>query len=269
MGGNKGRVFCSADWHGCGNPAFRVLEYLKPEDTLYFLGDAIDRGPDGIILMDKLLTDPRVIYIKGNHDEMMAKAIPDAIERGITHYYGMMWMNNGGMATWNKIQYKSDNDKMQYVNKINNMPTQVIYQSPQGHDIILEHAGFSPFIKPTRKHDPLWDRNHFYDKWSDGYDYQGLNLEKTYLIHGHTPVQYLRYDYGYNGQTEVRDKDFFKAKSSFMMDIDVEKYCPKPEVIQYCDGHKFDIDMCTISSGRIALMNMDTFEIIYFDKEEE
>lgn len=264
-----GRNWCSADWHGCGDPAFKVLDYLQSDDTLYYLGDAQDRGKDGIKLLDKLLTDPRVIYIKGNHDEMMAKAIPDAIERGIIHYYGMMWMNNGGRQTWHDIEYKSDKDKMWYVHKINNMPTQVIYQSPQGHDIILEHAGFSPFIKPLREHNPLWDRNHFHDEWCLGnYDFHDLNPEKTFLIHGHTPVQYLNYDYGYRGQEIIKSKDYFKAKYAFIADIDIEDYCPKPEVLCYCDGHKFDIDMCTISSGRIALMDMDTFEIIYFDKKD-
>ena len=52
-----------------------------------------------------------------------------------------------------------------------------------------------------------------------------------------------------------------------MTDVDIEDYCPKPEVIRYCDGHKFDIDMCTIASERIALIDLDTFEIKYFDKK--
>ena len=41
----------------------------------------------------------------------------------------------------------------------------------------------------------------------------------------------------------------------------------KPEIIRYCDGHKFCVDMCTVYSDRIALLDLDTFETIYFDKE--
>ena len=265
-----GKVYASADWHGCGDPAFKVIEYLQPDDKLYFLGDAIDRGPDGIKILDKLLTDPRVIFIKGNHEKIMADAIPDALERGITTYEGMKWMNNGGLKTWGAIEYKSDESKMWYVHKINQMPTEVIYTSPAGHTVIMEHAGYSPFIKPLREHSPLWDRDHFHDEWYlSGYGYKGLDPEKTYLVHGHTPVQYLDYDYGYRGQETIKDKDYFKAKYAFIADIDVEDYCPKPEVLCYCDGHKFDIDMCTISSERIALMDLDTFEIKYFDKEKK
>ena len=262
-----GKTYASADWHGCGKLAFDVIEYLKPDDKLYFLGDAIDRGRDGIKIMNKLLTDPRVIYLKGNHEELMANALPCAIERGIASYEGMSWLQNGGWLTWGDLEYRSDESKMWYVHKIYNMPTEAIYTSPAGHTVILEHAGFSPFIKPCRKHNPLWDRDHFHDNWFGGNDYKGLDPEKTYLVHGHTPVQYLSYDYGYKGQEVKKDKDFFKAKSSFIADIDVEDFCPKPEVIRYCDGHKFDIDMCTISSERIALIDLDTFEIKYFDKK--
>ena len=196
----------------------------------------------------------------------MSNAIECSIERGIMHYQGMLWMQNGGLKTWSEMEHKSDQSKMWYVHKISNMPTEVIYKSPNGHTIILEHAGFSPFINSYRKHDPLWDRDHFFDDWFGQKNYKDLNPEKTYLIHGHTGVEYLKYDYGYKGQEEKKDKNFYKAKYAFINDIDIEDYCPKPEVLRYCDGHKFDIDMCTIASGRIALMDMDTFEVKYFDK---
>jgi len=263
-----GRTLCSSDWHG-SELGFKVLDYLQPDDTLYFLGDAQDRGDYGIKLMNKLLLDPRIVYIKGNHDEMMANAIVDLVDHSHSTFFEVQWFGNGGIHTWDSMIHMSNESKMWYVNKINDMPTEVIYTSPAGYTVILEHAGFSPFVKTNRKHNPLWDRDHFYDEWFGRNDYKGLDPEKTYLMHGHTPVQYLNYDYGYRGQEVKKDKDFFKAKTSFIADIDVEDFCPKPEVIRYCDGHKFDIDMCTISSNRIALLDLDTFETIYFDAEEK
>ena len=59
--------YVATDWHGRADVADKVLEYLKPEDELYFLGDAIDRGPDGIYIVNKLLQDPRITYFKVNH----------------------------------------------------------------------------------------------------------------------------------------------------------------------------------------------------------
>ena len=41
------KVYASSDWHGCGYQANKILNYLQPEDKLYFLGDATDRGLQG------------------------------------------------------------------------------------------------------------------------------------------------------------------------------------------------------------------------------
>ena len=46
-----------ADIHGCYDLYLKMLEKIgfSDNDTLYFLGDAIDRGPDGIkVLLDMM-----------------------------------------------------------------------------------------------------------------------------------------------------------------------------------------------------------------------
>lgn len=263
-----GRTLCSSDWHG-SELGFKVLDYLQPDDTLYFLGDAQDRGDYGIKLMNKLLLDPRIVYIKGNHDEMMANAVVDLVDNSHSTFFEVHWFGNGGTHTWDSMIHMSNESKMWYVDKINDMPTEIIYHSPKGHDVILEHAGFSPFNIQTHEHNPLWDREHFDDKWFGERTYLDLDPNITYLVHGHTPVQYLTYDYNYNGKNITIDEAFIKAQRAFFQDCDVAEYCPKPEIIRYCEGHKFDIDMCTISSDRIALLDLDTFETIYFDAEEK
>ena len=73
-----GKIYVSSDWHGCGDVAKRALNYLKEDDTLYFLGDAIDRGNDGANMMLDLLEDSRVIYLKGNHEDLLE----DILARG-------------------------------------------------------------------------------------------------------------------------------------------------------------------------------------------
>lgn len=259
-----GRVFASSDWHGCGNMADKVFDFLKEDDILYFIGDAIDRGPDGIKIMNKLLTDSRIIYMRGNHEAFMEGSIPYLIEGRYSNGSGLWLGVNGGDQTWAAMEHMSDESKMWYVNKIRQMPIEQVYTSPTGHSVILEHAGYSPFDIPHRSHDPLWDRDHFFDEWDCGFEKDNLDAETTYLVHGHTPIQYLRFSYGYKGQPATRDKDEMIIKHQF------EKYGYtdwKPEVLRYCDGHKFDIDMCTIASGRIALLDLDTFETIYFDDD--
>lgn len=257
-----GRTFASSDWHGCWEPAKQVLDFLGPDDTLYFLGDAMDRGPDGYKIMKELLSDKRVIYIKGNHEEMMANSLNSFLE---CQDFDYLWFMNGGDYTWESISNFSDDILRSIAIKLYRLPTNYIYKSPKGHTVILEHAGYSPFDIPHRTHNPLWDREHFYDNWNGGWGQEnGENPDTTYLVHGHTPVQYLEFRYGYKGQPQ-------KTKEMMQYGKQWNKYYDCnwiPEVIRYCDEHKFDIDMCTISSGRIALLDLDTFETIYFDNEE-
>ena len=82
-----GKVYASSDWHGNGELAIKVLNYLQPDDKLYFLGDAIDRGPHGYQIMTQLLEDKRVIYMLGNHEQMMLEAIQHMIKYGLDNGY--------------------------------------------------------------------------------------------------------------------------------------------------------------------------------------
>lgn len=263
----KGRVFCSSDWHGCWDPAYRVIEYLKPDDKLYFLGDAIDRGPDGIKIFQTLINDPRITFIKGNHEEMMAKSIPFFYSDYPQHEIYYNWLSNGGDITSQSLEKMTKEEVYAIKEAVNKMPTEIEYTSPTGHKIIMEHAGYTPFGIPNKTHDPLWDRSHFHDKWSNKEEQSNPEINKTYLIHGHTPTAYLKYYYGYNNMPKITKRDNIEKRQFFKNIVLDGEEIIKPEVICYCDGHKFDVDLCTVVSGRIALIDLDTFEIIYFDKE--
>ena len=271
-----GKVYCSSDWHGCGDVARKVLDYLQPDDILYYLGDIQDRGNDGFELLQKLMTRDKTFYIKGNHDAMMTDAIPQVIkdmkELGYLEGQGYeLWLHNGAWHTLSKVDQYTSEQLMKMKKFLDSCPKELRYMSPAGHTVIMEHAGYTPFDIPHRSHDPLWDREHFYDKWGgfmNGKWEKNSEVDTTYLVHGHTPVQYLKFMYGYDGKPEELTKEDMIAKRQFMYDVIKEgEKIIKPEVIRYCSGHKFDIDMCTIASDRIALLDLDTFETIYFDKE--
>lgn len=258
-----GRIYASSDWHGCGTVARKVFKYLQPDDKLYFLGDAIDRGPDGINIMDLLLSDPRVVYIKGNHEQLMEKAVPRMLNiNTIWHYDTDIsdWYDlNGGSKTWESLANKPEEEIMSYIETIKHMSVREKYHSKNGHTVILEHAGHSPFIPRRYSHDPLWDRQHFHDNWNPDNIPIG---NVTYLVHGHTPVQYLRLMYGYKDSTPLTKEEYMYKYSWYE-----DKNYLIPKIIRYCDGHKFDIDMCTIVSRRIALLDLDTFEEVYIDED--
>ena len=164
--------------------------------------------------------------------------------------HGMLlnWMWNGGDKTWDQIEdiwedltetkFKKKIDELLFF--FDRMTDQYTIINKNNQTIILSHAGFTPEKEDLSEIG--WDRGHFWDKWPEEFKY-------TYIIHGHTPVQYLTpaLQYGY---LDSRIKVQTEAA---------------PAVIQYANGHKFDIDMGTILSNRIALIDINTFEIEYIN----
>jgi len=91
------RTLAIGDIHGCDVALAHLLERLNPtaDDTVILLGDAVDRGPATRQVMDRLIalrTTCRLIFIMGNHEEMMRDAISG---RGLFH----AWLEAGGRET--------------------------------------------------------------------------------------------------------------------------------------------------------------------------
>ena len=69
--------YVMSDVHGQYKSYMKMLKKidLKAEDTLYVLGDAIDRGPDGIKILNDIMKRPNVELILGNHELLMLDAL--------------------------------------------------------------------------------------------------------------------------------------------------------------------------------------------------
>ena len=63
-------IYAISDIHGCYDKYMAMLEKIgfSDDDTLYVLGDVVDRGEDGIRVLFDMLERENVIPIKGNHD---------------------------------------------------------------------------------------------------------------------------------------------------------------------------------------------------------
>ena len=100
-------IYVMSDIHG-NEPKFNsVMDQinLQPDDTLYILGDVIDRHPGGIKILRKLMAMPNVKMLLGNHEHMMLEAIAkqynlkDPKENEEYNYKLRVWYNNGGHET--------------------------------------------------------------------------------------------------------------------------------------------------------------------------
>jgi predicted phosphodiesterase len=264
-----GKIYASADWHGNWAASKQALDFLAEDDKLIYLGDCTDRGNYGIKLLKTLMADPRVTYIKGNHDELLEyaiekdlwdndlKYIPHLSEYKIQEFDINHWIVvNGGYKTYEALLKETEEEQKRILKYIQDMPLTITLTTKQGK-IILEHAGYTPGVTSMQRHDPLWDRTHFSHEWVTSAD--------TYIVHGHTPVQYLKYDIGYNGENPLTEEEMLHRKHFFAN----KPTDYKPTILRYCHGHKFDLDMCTIYSDRVALLDLDTFEEYYFDGKDE
>lgn len=236
-------VYACSDLHGQLHLFEEIKSYLKPKDTIYFLGDAIDRGDNGWQICKEILDDPRFIYIKGNHEDMMLKAIYNIKEfKEDTFVWSSdmdLWFYNGGEVTYNAII--EDKDFYPYFQRIKCLPSLIIYYNKIGN-IFLSHAGLDPgidFIHSSPKEENLlWDRSHYIDDCFYGNKFE-------YVIHGHTPNPYL-----------VKEINYHKDKNNKYT------YHYGDGAFWYAGGHKCCIDCGAHYTNTTVLLNLDTFEEI-------
>lgn len=58
------------DIHGCYDEMMKMLDvvhYTPGDDSIYFTGDLINKGPDSIKVVQELLANP-FQYVMGNHE---------------------------------------------------------------------------------------------------------------------------------------------------------------------------------------------------------
>ena len=216
------RYACS-DLHGRYDIYEKICEILKPEDIVYFLGDACDRSSKGWPLIKAIYNNPQWVYLKGNHEDMLFKTLTEYFDPEYSSYYWYhMCIQNGGYQTFEDAV--CDPEVKEWMIKINNLPTRMEVRTNQGV-ICLCHSG-RYFTARPKEH--LWDREHLNYPWSRD--------ENEYIVHGHTPTQIMR--------------------EELMI-----PYKLKKEVIFYANKHKINIDIGAVWTNEAALLDLDTFKI--------
>ncbi len=229
-------VYACSDLHGMMDAYKAIKNLLKPEDKVYFLGDAGDRGPQSWELIKTIYSDDQFIYMKGNHEDMLTKAMREYIDNDerVDRAYHLL-ASNGGGETFQDWSYLSDDIKIEWMHRLEKLPIIQEYINENGFRIIMTHAGFTPMytveneIAMPDDHDAIWDRYHFTDPWP-------VHTEKVIIVHGHTPTMLLAERAG------------------------IPTWTLEPGSLWYAHNHKICIDCGCVFTGYTCLLNLDTFD---------
>ena len=175
------KIFAIGDIHGCYDQLKTLVEKIPIDfsrDTLLFIGDYIDRGPQSAEVVDYLIKlkkrVPEVIFLKGNHEDMLDKFLS-----GDDRF---TYLLNGGQQTLDSYLKRPAQpdlfpippDHLEFFKSL-----RLYYETKE---FIFVHAGLRPRtpLKTQNTEDLLWIRDNFI---SSKYDFGKR------VIFGHTPLK--------------------------------------------------------------------------------
>ena len=213
---------------------------LKSSDTLYILGDVVDRGPHPVKVLKQLMKMPNVVCIVGNH-ELMALECLEFLRQEITDesiakldartlINILTWQRNGSQTTIEEFRKLDREEQQEIIDFIRDFE---IYEelSVAGNEYLLVHAGLGNFspekdIEDYSLNDLVWERP----------DYDIPYFDDMFVVTGHTPT--------------------------LMIDGN-----PKPGYIYRKNNHiAIDCGAC-FPGGRLAAICLDTGEEFYSSEE--
>ncbi|MBW2429850.1 MAG: serine/threonine protein phosphatase [Deltaproteobacteria bacterium] len=176
-----GKIFAIGDIHGSFDRLQELMQKIPidfTEDILVFIGDYIDRGPGSVEVVNYLIglkkRVPEIIYLKGNHEDMLEKYL-DGTDR-------FTYLLNGGQNTLDSYLSKTNTsnsfpippDHMEFFQSL-----RLYYET---EDYIFVHAGLRPKVplESQEAEDLLWIRDKFI--------YSRYNFGKP-VVFGHTPLE--------------------------------------------------------------------------------
>lgn len=179
-------IYVLSDIHGQRRAFFEMLEKIcfSSEDKLFIIGDVVDRGPDGIQLLEYIREQPNMELLMGNHEDMLLRTMDDE------ESWYETWLFNGGGVTLASLMAFPKEQQEQCIQFVRNLP---LYRmiTVEGKQYLLVHAGIDAALGQAEEQlsamdrdTLLWIRREFFNA--------KLSCPYT-VIFGHTPTGALLY----------------------------------------------------------------------------
>lgn len=182
-------TYVMSDIHGIYEKYKRMLQKINfsDSDKLIIIGDVIDRGPDGIRILQDMIKRENVEIIVGNHELMMLDALElkDNIPPGID-WLGA-WYRNGGRVTANNFAYLAKAEQNEIIKYLTTAQYERLI-TVNDKKFYIAHGGPVGCDKKNRltdfEHNVTWNRLAV---WS----YVPMK-DVDHVIFGHTPTSYYQ-----------------------------------------------------------------------------
>lgn len=230
-----------SDIHGCLDEYRELLGRLalSGSDTLYVLGDAIDRGPASAAVLRDVLSRRGIIYIPGNHDYFLHRLGP---RYGFSRAEGRVrrtlfdralyagWMLDGGRSTLEQFRMLPSEERRRILRQLEAAPACLEVEAA-GHTYVLVHKAVSGFEQRLSFSD--WKLRHFLQKPADFR--HPCFIDGRTVVSGHTWTAEIRRD----GRSEI-----------------------------YADCGHLAIDCGCVFGGRLAAHCLETGKTLYAESRQ-
>ncbi len=188
-------TYCISDIHGEYETYLRLLEKIgfSQQDTLYLLGDMVDRGPQPLTLVRDVMARENVVALAGNHDLMACLFLRPLIHGGRQQDLDeekmmeiLRWQQDGGASTLREFRALSVDQRREVVEWLEDLE---LFREVEagGERYVLVHAGFGDAFDPGRPLDDYSLEDYLFSRP----DLSRPGFADKYTVFGHTPTRLL------------------------------------------------------------------------------
>ena len=189
-------IYAMSDLHGCYDKYIKMLKKINfsDNDTLYILGDIVDRGPDGIKILKDIIKRQNVIVIEGNHDYSASRILrmffmpADDSEYETAKSLYAFWRIDGGKPTYESFVLLPPEEQKKILSYMNSF---LIYDeiSVNGNTFFMAHT----VPERERMHN---FKNLFRQEFIAGEpEYEKIYFDDKLIVTGHTPTGFIDPEY--------------------------------------------------------------------------
>lgn len=192
-------IYIMSDIHGRLDKYLKMLEIINfaEDDLLYILGDVIDRGKDGIKILQDIMKRKNIVFLVGNHEVMMYNYYYNRLfkDNNYDMVEAQLWGSNSNHFTHKEFIKLQIEEQVLIMKYIENSYVYISDLYFQGNNYYLVHA--SPSLDVPYKRATLLELKNIGFSITDlvwrrlKHSFLGGYGHKIVVV-GHTSTSYFR-----------------------------------------------------------------------------